>query len=226
VPRVEFLDFWGAVGRALWGVFTLDRSTAEWFAAYPASGRVALTVALLAGISTLLGNSAVLFFNRVRGFRFVFSLVLSGLGMIGLYMVQAFVLGLVGDLIVGHEPVAPFVVRGMLLSTAPMVFGVLALIPYFGPAIARFLQVWSLVALWVIVQVLYGTGLWPALLVTLVAWGSMQLISWALARPVAYLGGKIWRLVTGSPIMLTGRDLLSGHPFMPVESRPGQAVPR
>ncbi len=214
-----FLDFWASVGHALWGVFTLDRSTAEWFAVHPANFEIAGTVALLAGISTLLGDSAVLFFNRVRGVRFAFSLLLSGLGMIGLYLVQALVLALVGDPIVGHEPVAPFVIRGMLLSTAPMVFGVLALIPYFGPAIARFLQAWSVVALWVIVQVLYGTGPWPALLVTLVAWGSMQLISWALSRPIAFVGARIWRLVTGSPIMITGRDLLSGHPFVPVESR-------
>lgn len=217
-----FLDFWGAVGHALWGVFTLDRSTAEWFAAHPANGQIALTTALLAGISMLLGDSAVLFFNRVRGIRFGISLLLNGLGMIALYLVQAIVLTVVGDWIVGHPPVAPFVIRGMLLSTAPMVFGVLALVPYFGPAIARFLQAWSVVALWVIVQVLYDTGLWRALVVTLLAWGSMQLMSWALARPVAYLGSRIFRLVSGHPVMLTGRDLLSGHPFLPVEEHPAK----
>lgn len=221
-----FFDFWASVGHALWGVFTLDRSTAEWFAANPDNGRIALTVALLAGISTLLGDSAVLFFNRVRGVRFAVSLLLSGLGMIGLYLVQAVVLTLVGDPIVGHEPVAPFVIRGMLLSTAPMVFGVLALIPYFGPAIARLLQAWSVVALWVIVQMLYDTGLWPALLVTAVAWGSMQLISWVMSRPVAFLGARIWRLVSGSTVMITGRDLLSGHPFVPVEVRSVEKGPR
>ncbi len=222
---MAFLDFWASVGHALWGVLTFDRSTAEWFAANPFNGEISLTVAMLAGASTLLGDSAVLFFNRVRGIRFVVSLLLNGLGMVGLYVVQAVVLVFVGDAIVGHGPVAPFVIRGMLLSTAPMVFGVLALIPYFGPAIARLLQAWSVVALWVIVQVLYGTGLWPALLATLVAWGSMQVISWALAKPLGILGARIWRLVTGSPIMLTGRDLLSGHPFVPVEYRPGKTGP-
>lgn len=214
---LEFLTFWESVGHALWGVFTLDRSTAEWFVANPDNGRIALTVALLAGVSMLLGDSAVLFFNRVRGVRFAISLLLSGLGMVCLYFVQAVVLTLIGDWIVGHEPVAPYVIRGMLLSTAPMVFGVFALVPYFGPAIARFLQAWSVVALWVIVQLLYGTGLWPALLVSLVAWGSMQVMSWVLAKPVAYLGSRIFRVVSGRPVMLTGRDLLSGHPFLPVE---------
>jgi len=133
-----------------------------------------------------------------------------------LYVLQAVVIDLVGGLILGRPPVVPYVVRGVMLSTAPLLFGVLALVPYFGPAIARLLQAWGVVALWVIVQQLYDVDLLPALWVTLAGWSVMQLMSWAFSRPVAFIGSKIFALLSGQPFMLTGSDLLSGHPFMPL----------
>ena len=211
-----FFDFLAAVGHAIWGVWTLDSATLTWLEGRPDSFEIAFTIAILAGASTLLGDSVVLFLNRVRGLRFAFSLLLNGGAMVLLYVLQAVVIGVVGSLILDSPPVAPYVIRGVMLSTAPLLFGVLALVPYFGPAIARFLQAWGVVALWVIVQQLYDVALLPALWVTLAGWGVMQVMSWAFARPVAFIGSKIFALISGQPFMLTGRDLLSGHPFMPL----------
>lgn len=213
---VAFFDFLIAVGHAIWGVWTLDPATLTWLEGRPDSFSIAFTIAVLAGVSTLLGDSVVLFLNRVRGLRFVFSLLLNGLAMVALYLVQAVVIALLGDWMLGTPPVAPFLIRGVMLSTAPLLFGVLALVPYFGPAIARILQAWGVVALWMIVQGLYDVDVLPALWVTLAGWGVMQLMSWALARPVTFIGSKIFSLISGQPFMLTGRDLLSGHPFMPL----------
>lgn len=211
-----FVDFLAAVGRAIWGVWTLDTSTAQWFSVHPRNLELAITVAVLAGVSTLLGDSVVLFFNRVRGWRFGFTLLLNGVAMVALYALQAVVIAIVGPLVLGHSPGPGSVTRGVMLATAPMVFGVFVLVPYFGPAIARFLQAWGVIALWVIVAVLFGVSAWPALLVTSIGWLTMQLLSWAFARPVTLIGDRIWRLVTGKPSMMTGRDLLSGHPFLPL----------
>ena len=218
-------DFLAAVGRALWGVWTLDYSMPVWLNSRPDAFRICVTVAIIAGASTLLGNSAVLFLNRVRGLRFVFSLVLNGLAMAGLYALQAVVVWVLGPLVIGRTQEWSLVFRGVMLSTAPLAFGVFALAPYVGPAIARLLQAWGAVVLWMIVRGLYDVGLWPALAVTLGAWGVMQLASWAFAKPVAAIGNRVWRLVSGRPLMLTGQDLLSGQPFLPLAQQfEGQEV--
>ena len=126
-------DFLAAVGRALWGVWTLDYSMPVWLNSRPDAFRICVTVAIIAGASTLLGNSAVLFLNRVRGLRFVFSLVLNGLAMAGLYALQAVVVWVLGPLVIGRTQEWSLVFRGVMLSTAPLAFGVFALAPYVGP---------------------------------------------------------------------------------------------
>jgi hypothetical protein len=215
-----FFDFIATVWLVIWGVLTGDESITEWFRLHPLTLEIAVTVAALAGISTLLGDSVVLFLNRVRGWRFAVTMLLNALGFVLLYALQALVIAIVGPLIVGHTPGLATVTRGVLIATAPMIFGFLVLIPYLGPAIARVLQAWGLLVLWLVNEVLFQTDLWTALLITGIGWGVMQLLSWSLARPVNWIGDRIWRLATGKPSMMTGRDLLSGHMFMPLDYQP------
>jgi hypothetical protein len=210
----KFLE---SVGRALWGVWTLDTDNTRWLADDPNASWVAITIAILAGASTLLGNSVVLFLNRVRGVRFALSLLFNGLGFVALYAVQALIIAVVGYLVTGERLDVGMSTWAVLLATAPLVFGFFELVPYLGPGIARLLQAWGLIALWVIVEVLYQVDHWTALLIVGVGWGAMQLVSWLLSRPMAALGRAVWRLITGLPTMVTAQDLLSGHMFTPVE---------
>jgi len=213
------VEFFGSVWRAIWGVLGLNPENAKWIATDPNRVAIAIAVAVIAGASTLLGDSVILFFNRLRGWRFALTLVLNGVSMAVLYLVQAAVVYLVGPLITGFQPGLAQVVTGVLLATAPLVFGVFVLVPYFGPAIAATLQVWGMVALWVIIDVVFRTDHWTALLITGIAWVSMQVLSRAFAAPIAWFGDRIWRLISGQPSMITGSDLLSGHLFMPLEHR-------
>ncbi len=215
-----FFDFIATVWLVIWGVLTGDTSITEYFRLHPLTLEIAVTIAALAGISTLLGDSVVLFLNRVRGWRFAVTMLLNALGFVLLYALQALVIAIVGPLIVGHTPGLATVTRGVLIATAPMIFGFLVLIPYLGPAIARVLQAWGLLVLWLVNEVLFQTDLWTALVITGIGWGVMQLLSWSLSRPVGWIGDRIWRVVTGKPSMMTGRDLLSGHMFMPLDYLP------
>ena len=212
-----FFDFMASVWLVIWGVLAVDPGVTDWFRAHPLNLEISMTVAALAGVSTLAGDSVVLFLNRVRGWRFLITLLLNALGFVLLYALQALVIAIVGPLVVGHSPGLAAVTRGVMLATAPMIFGIFVLIPYLGPAIARVLQAWGLLVLWVVVDALFDTDIWTALLITAIGWGVMQLLSWSLARPVGWVGDRIWRLATGKPSMMTGRDLLSGHMFMPLD---------
>ncbi len=214
-----FFDFVASVWLVLWGVLAVDPGVTDWFRVHPLSLEISMTVAALAGVSTLIGDSVVLFLNRVRGWRFAVTMLLNALGFVLLYALQALVIAIVGPLVVGRSPGLAAVTSGVMLATAPMIFGFFVLIPYLGPAIARVLQAWGLLVLWVVVDALFDTDLWTALLITAIGWAVMQLLSWSLARPVASIGDRIWRMVTGRPSMMTGRDLLSGHMFMPLDNQ-------
>lgn len=218
----EFID---SVGRALWGVWTLNVDGVRWLADDPNASWVAVTIAILAGASTLLGNSVVLFLNRVRGTRFALSLLFNGLGFVVLYATQALIIALVGYLMTGRQLDLGVSTWAVLLATAPLVFGFFELIPYLGPGIARLLQAWGLVALWLIVDVRYQVGYWRALVIVAIGWGVMQLLSWAISRPMALLGARVWQSVTGRSTLVTAQDLLSGNMFNPVDVDLGTREP-
>lgn len=212
----DFLNLLVGVCQALWGIWTLDSGLPPWLDARPDATAISITIAILAGASTLLGNSVVLFLNRVHGMQFALALFVNGLVLVALYAVEAAAVIALGSIFLGGTPPAWLVFRGVMLSSAPLVFGVLALAPYVGPAIARLLQAWSAVILWIIVHALFGGNQWAALAVTLGAWGIMQVASRVIAGPISIVANKAWEKVTGRQLMLTGRDLLSGQPFMPV----------
>lgn len=214
-----FGEFLGDVVVTIGIVLGMDSARADWFEALPNKNLIAITIAMLAGISTLVGNSVVLFINRVRGWRFAVTLVLNGIAMVLLYVVQALMVALVAPWVIGNAgPGIGVVVRSVMLSAAPLVFGFLVLIPYLGPAVGRVLQAWSVVALWVIVSVAFDTDLVHALVITLIGWGAMQAVSWGLSRPMKWLTDKIWQLISGRPSLLSGTDLLSGDFFIPLDA--------
>ena len=70
-----FIYLWGALTHAL----SLDPNVFQFVEDYPQAGWLVLGIVFLAGVSTLMGHSAVLFINRVRKSRFVISLVVNGL---------------------------------------------------------------------------------------------------------------------------------------------------
>lgn len=213
------MEFLGSVGAAIGAVLSLNPDAIEWIWSDPDRLAIAVTVAILAGASLMLGDSVILYLNRLRGWRFALTLLLNGVGLALLYAVQAGVIVLIGPWIAGYSPGLELILTGAMLATAPLVFGMFVLIPYFGPGIAVCLQVWAMVALWMINGVLFATDRWTALWITLLAWLCMQVLSRAFATPVARVGDWIWRLISGRPSMITASDLLSGHLFLPLEQR-------
>lgn len=210
------LEFIGGVLTSILSLLTFDPELIRQLESNPNATRVSLAVAFLAGISMLIGDSVILFLNRVRGTRFLFSLLLSGVSLIVLYFLQAVVITVIGHLFVGEGPSLQVVLRGVMLATAPMLFGFLVLIPWAGPGIARFLHVWVNIVLWQIVTITFEVSWFVGLIITVIGWVAMKFMSWVFSKPVTWLGDRIWRLVTGKPSLMTGEDILAGHPFIPL----------
>lgn len=177
---------------------------------------VAAGIALIAGVSTLLGHSAVLFLNRVRGLRFVGSLLLGGVFMALLYIAQGVLLWLIAPIVTGTDIGISTAAAVALASTAPLMLGVIELIPHLGMLIGRILQGWSLLCLWGLAVSAYATTWWQGLLATALSWLAMQLASRLLGAPVSWVTGHITMLVTGTRMVIQARDILSGAPFIPV----------
>lgn len=120
---------------------TLDPRLYEHVAMNPRSSWLVLGVVFLGGASVLLGQSVVLFVNRVRRGRFLFSLALNGVMYVISYFVWGVTIAVMGRFLFEFNPGTWAIVRMVGLSTAPLIFGFFILIPWLGPFIGRILNI-------------------------------------------------------------------------------------
>lgn len=199
-----FTMLWEAITYAL----RLNPEVLQVVEQYPWSAWVVAGIVFLAGASTLLGQSAVLFINRVRKSRFVISLVTNGFVFIISYIVWGFLIWLVGFVLFKVDPPIGQFVRMVGLSTAPLVFSFFVLIPWMGPFVGKVLNVWSLVILIGIVQYTYKIEFWGAVVCVGLGWLASLALTNLLGKPVMALRNKVFRKVAGSSLDLTAEDIL------------------
>lgn len=199
-----FVYLWRALTHSL----SLDPQVFQLVEDYPQAVWVVVGIVFLAGVSTLLGHSAVLFINRVRKSRFVISLLVNGLVYIISYAVWGFVVWLAGRLLFQVDPPLGQFLRIMGLSTAPLVFGFFILIPWMGPFVGKVLNVWSFLILLAIVEFQFKIGFWGALIVVGLGWLASLALNNTIGRPIIALRNRLFRLVTGSNLDATAEDIL------------------
>jgi hypothetical protein len=170
--------------------------------------RVALAVAGLGGASLLLGESVVLFLNRVPPVRFALSLLLNGVIFAGELAVWAATIWWLGTRGLGADVTLTTMVNLVALGAAPFVFGFLVLAPYMGPAIARLLWVWSLLITVRAVAFGLGTGIALAAAMAGLGWLLVLLLSRTLGRPVIRARNRVWDKLVGPRTHDRARDIL------------------
>ena len=201
----QFLAYvWRGIGAAM----QLNPRVFEIVESYPQSRWVVLTIALLGGASLLIGQSVILFVNRVRPRRFVASLLLNGVVFgIGL-IVWAVMIWLTARIGFGRTSDLGSVIRLVALGAAAYIFGFLVLIPYLGTFIGRVLAVWSFLIVLSSVNYHYQFSFWQGLICVGVGWLLITLLSATIGRPVIALRNWLWHRVTGSDLNATVQDLL------------------
>ncbi len=186
----------------------IDPQLFEFVSTTPQSRWLVFGVVFLAGASTLLGQSVVLFVNRVRRGRFVMSLVLNGIIYIVSYFVWGVTIALIGLLIFPSSPDGGAIVRMVGLSTAPLIFGFFILIPWMGPFIGKLLNIWGFLILVSVVEFGFEVGLWRALIVVGIGWLLMTLLTNFIGKPIIALRNKVWHMVAGTSLDADTQDLL------------------
>lgn len=180
----------------------------EGVSAHPNSRWLVFGVVFLAGASTLLGQSVVLFVNRVRRERFVMSLLFNGIVYLISYFVWGITIAVVGRLIFPIEPEPWSIVRMIGLSTAPLIFGFFVLIPWMGPFISKILNIWGFLILVSVVEFGFQVGLVRALIVVGCGWLVMMLLNNVIGRPIVALRNRLWHMVAGTSLDADTHDLL------------------
>jgi hypothetical protein len=203
-------SIWRFLGYVFTGIGEANRLNPRVFeivAETPWSGWVILVIAILGGASLLVGQSVILFVNRVSPGRFALSLLINGVVFAVSLVSWAGAIWLVSRMLGSPMPFGP-VVRMVGLGAAPYIWGFLVLIPWAGPLIGRGIAVWSLLVVLAGLMQLYQTSFVTTLLGVGTGWLLITLLSYTVGQPIIALRNRLYRRVTGSTLDARVADLL------------------
>lgn len=187
-------DVWEAIGLAL----GLNREAARFVKVQVEPIAVVLTVAFIAGVSLLLGQSVVLFLNRVSKTRFIITLVLNAVIYVINLAIWSVVIWFVATFAFGVDQPIGIGAMTILLGSAPFVFGFFILIPYIGIILTRILYAWSFLITLVLVQAVFGIGWLQALACVGLGWLLLLIANRTVGKPIVAVRDRIFRRFTGS----------------------------
>ena len=204
----DIFTYFDALFQVIGYALTLDPRLYEFVATNPRSSWLVVGIVFLSGASVLIGQSVVLFVNRVRRGRFIFSLALNGIMYIISYFVWGVTIAVIGLLLFEFNPGPWAIVRMVGLSTAPLIFGFFILIPWMGPFIGRILNVWGFLILVSVVEFGFQVGLIGALVTVGLGWLAMMLLNNLVGKPIVAMRNKMWQKVAGTTLDASSQDLL------------------
>jgi hypothetical protein len=182
-------------------------------------------IVLLAGLSEGIGQSVVLFVNEVTPRRFVISLFLTALLFGGGYLLWVGTIWALATLLFRPGVAIGDVVRGVGLGYAPLLFGFLGLIPYFGAGINNLLYFWSFTAVVAAVGVTLSLSLVEATIVS-VAGGVLILVLRATyGKPVVKFFRRIRNAAAGRRLILKVQQAVASRSLDVFDIPPGEDEP-
>ena len=190
--------FLAAMWEVAGGVMRLNPDVFRLVITSPGAGWVALVIAFVAGISDMIGQSVVLFANRVSPRRFGVSLVMAALLFIFSVFFYAFSIWLIVKFVFFLQGRFATILILVALSYAPLVFSFAALLPYLGNFIYQAVRIWSLLALVVGVRAIAGAVFWQGILACLLGWLFIQFIVHMPLLRIKAIDAWLWRVMTGT----------------------------
>jgi hypothetical protein len=188
---------------------SLDRSALAVAATLPGAVAAALVIAFLGGASQMLGQSVVLFANRVSRRRFVACLGIAGLVYVAGLAVWGVAIWLTARYGFGLEIPTGAITFAVCVGQAPLLFGFFCLIPYLGVSLHRVLLVYSLLVVLAALSAVLDIRVWQAALLAAIGWALRAGLDRVFARPLAGVRIWLWRASTGRPTPFTRQDSLA-----------------
>lgn len=189
------------------GVLSFDPDATTAVLTQDGGGRIALAILFLSTLSLSVGQSVVLFANRVGHRRFVLSLMLSAtLLMVGVYIWTTAV-WLLAEAIFNATQSFRDVFIVVALSYAPLIYGFLVLLPYLGNIFYMILRIWILLVLLTAVQALFGFGWFEAILCSLLGWVILELV--VRIPAITAVERWLWRIFSGKAELADTHDIVT-----------------
>jgi len=190
-------DFLAAVFDAIGLALGLNPDASRYINTGIYSIAVVLTVAFIAGVSLLLGQSVVLFLNRITRTRFIASLALNGALYVINLLIWSTVIWLIGRLAFDVQQPIGIAMMAVLLGSAPFVFGFFILVPYLGLLFSRVLYAWSLLVTLVMVESAFQVGWLRTTVCVGLGWMLILLIDRTVGRPIVIVRDRLLTKLTG-----------------------------
>ncbi len=210
--------FWSLIS----GVLTLNTDTFGEINQLPLSLIASILVVLLAGLSQSIGQSVMLFVNQVRPLRFLLSVAIAAVLFVFNYNFWVLSTWLVANWLYKVSIPLLEVIKTLGFSYAPLLFGFLMVIPYFGMPILIVLSIWTLLAIARGIGAISPLGIWEAFECCLGGWLVLQLSQRIFGRAIASITNKLVNWIAGVKLVTDSSQLeqmlYSGLPIPPASS--------
>jgi len=175
---------------------------------------IAFVIVSLAGLSEALGQSVILFINRLPPKRFMLALLITAASHVVGYLLWTVTVWLVGVYVFGQSISLTAIACVVGLAYAPQLLAFFELTPFLGNPFSILLTLWSMVAIVMAVRAGLNLELWQALLASGLGWIFIQIWRRTIGRPIYALGRWLQRRAAGVPMEFTLSDLalLRRHP--------------
>ncbi|HEY9846592.1 MAG TPA: hypothetical protein V6D03_10380, partial [Candidatus Caenarcaniphilales bacterium] len=203
MPTTGLSQLWEFLG----GVFSFKAEVFQQISSLPNGLALALLIVLAAGFSQAIAQCIILFINRVKPLRFLFSLLINAVLYAFGFLFLVFSTWLI--CLLPWFVQVPFgaLVRVLGLSYAPLLFSFLGALPYLGVPILSLLSLWHLFAMVVgflsLSQMSAGTAFWYVAF----GWVVLQVLQRTIGQPIANAGRWLANTVAGVDLATSPQEL-------------------
>lgn len=200
-------SFWAKFWELVVGGLTLDPDVFVWAGKALQEQGVAASIVLLAGFSQAIGQSIVLFANRIKPLRFVLSLGISALIYFATFFVWVVCIWLTVHVFLGRDFTVLNIFRALAICYAPQLLGFLIAMPYFGMPLSVLLSIWTLLGLFVGIESTTTLTFWQAMVTVGLGWLVWQLGQRTVGQPLIRLERWLTSLLAGHQVDTRPKNL-------------------
>jgi hypothetical protein len=186
-------NFWTLIGGAL----TLNGQVLLLARDAPRAYWAAMIIAVVAGISMMLGQSVVLFANRVPPGRFLATLFAGSVAFVSRLALWSFSIWVVGVISPRYALPIGIIFLAVCFGQAPQLFSFFEMLPYLGSSLRRVLDAYSLIVVVAGLRWMLDLPVLSAFLAAGLGWLLQSFLAGLLEGPLSGVRGWMWRTASG-----------------------------
>jgi hypothetical protein len=189
---IDLGSIWQFFTYILWAIdasLTFDTSTFELVLNSPQARSVSIAVLVLAGLSHLFGQLIVLRINRAPVSTRAKAIALGTFLQVADFILWMLVIWIIAGTVFGSQRYIGDAFRVLSIAYAPMILGIIILVPYAGPSLFQGLRLWTVLSVTVATAVTFGLAPGAAAVCSIAGW----LCHYILVQGIARLTGATKR---------------------------------